>query len=197
MKRQESIGARVSQRKRSLRPSLAPFREARPNKSRRRLVQENEYTNDDIEAIKKQFGHLQHHGTGNPLNQRAPSAVADLAISNLAAIISTGRLGQVPSERSNDSLPQLATERGNSNEGSFWACRLRLAGSYGWTGLLLDENASTREPLPISEVKWFLVERDSDLTLLESKLDDSHWQQVKERVITVRQLAQLARNNDR
>jgi hypothetical protein len=199
MERESSIGARVSSRKRGLlflgggsddKESATDSSPPRP-RSRRKLLQEQHYTDDDIQVIKKKFGHYQHHGTGNPLAKRAPSTPIEYAATNLANIIQAGHVGKALSERS--STPQLKTERGNASDGSFWACRLRLAGSYGWTGLVIKENAKTDNPLPIEEVQYFLVESNDEMNVLKSKLSEQKWKQVQERVITVKQLADLAR----
>lgn len=189
MQRESSIGSRVSQRKRGFlqaHGSSPPAPTARPT-SRRKLTT-TEYTQDDIAVIKEKFGHYQHHGTGNPLNQRAPSAPRDMAVTNLANIILNGMVGSV----SSDSTPKLKTERGS--KGSFWTCRLRLAGSYGWTGLVLPSDAKSDNPFPVQNVKYFLVEGPEEVKKLEEKVCDSEkWHEVQGRVITVSQLAELAR----
>lgn len=189
MKRESSIGSRVAQRKRGF-----GIREEAPSpkrsKSRKTLIQN--YTEEDITLIKSKFGHYQHHGTGNPLAKRAPSTPPRFAITNLAAIIANGLVGQV----SSDSTPKLKTERGK--DGSFWTCRLRIAGSYGWTGLVLPSDTKTDNPLPINKVVWFLVESPQEKELLEKivcETDTIKWVEVKERVITVSQLAELARRD--
>lgn len=206
MQCEESIGSRVSQRKRGFgsflnheqrqeqdTSSSSPPPSARP-KSRRRLEVPQEYTSDDVFVIKETFGHYQHHGTGNPLAKRAPSSPPDFAVTNLAAIIQHGQVGKELSTRSTDSTtPQLTTERGKSNDGAFWMNRLRLAGSYGWTGLVLESDASSSNPLPIAEIKWFLVESEEERTLLQEKLTQEKWNQVQERVVTVSRLAEIAR----
>jgi hypothetical protein len=194
MERESSIGARVSSRKRGLfvlgGSDGNDDNNERPSpRSRRKLLQEN-YTQDDVQVIKETFGHYQHHGTGNPLAKRAPSTPQDHAVTNLANIIQAGHVGKLAES---NSIPQLKTERGNASDGSFWACRLRLAGSYGWTGLVLQENAKTSNPLPIEDVQYFLVESNDEMNVLRSKLSKAQWKQVQERVITVKQLADLAR----
>ena len=193
MRRQDSIGLRVSKRKRGF--FAATSKQGNDgsslSKSRRKLITVTEhYTDNDIEIIKQVYGHYQHHGTGNPLALRAPSSPKGFAVSNLANIIQDGHVGRLPSS---DSTPKLKTERGASGS-SFWTSRLRLAGSYGWTGLVLEENAKSNQPLPIQEVKYFLVESEEEINALQESLEQTHWSQVKERVITVSQLAEQARH---
>jgi hypothetical protein len=189
MYRENSIGSRVSQRKRGF-LSHPPSVEAPPSppKSRRKL-NTKEYTDNDVSIIKETYGDYQHHGTGNPLNQRAPSAPREMALTNLAAIIQNGSVGQ----ESSNSTPQLKTERGN--KGSFWTCRLRHAGQYGWTGLVLPQNAKSDQPFPIEHVSYFLLESASQVAKLKSQVSDLKWNEVKERVITVSQLAELAKRS--
>lgn len=183
MKREDSIGARVAQRKRGWN-----FFADTPRSRRKLNIQQEQYTDDDISVIKQVFGDYQHHGTGNPLNMRAPSTPSNQDVKTLAAIIQNGLVGQV----SSNSTPKLKTERGKS--GSFWVNRLRLAGSYGWTGLVLPKDCKTDNPLPIAKVKWFLVESLEEMELLKKILIESDkWEEVRERVITVAQLAELAR----
>lgn len=119
------------------------------------------------------------------------------AIRKLADVINDGHLGQSreslhsspTSTGSNLSdVPTLRTQRGNST-GSFWASRLRLAGAYGWTGIILPDDADTSQPFPISDALLFLVETDVERQLLESLIDSERWQEVKDRVMTIRQLA--------
>ena len=161
-----------------------------PSKSSRNLNTVTEhYTDDDIEIIKQVYGHYQHHGTGNPITSRAPSSPKGFAISNLVNIIQDGNVGNL---YSTDSTPKLKTERGTSGS-SFWTCRLRLAGKYGWTGLVLEENAQSDQPLPIQDIKYFLVESEEEINALKKSLEQTQWDQVKERVITVSQLAEQAR----
>jgi len=201
MKRESSIGSRVAQRKRGLfatsqqennDSTAAATASPPPSRSRRRLnIQKEEYTDDDIAIIKQTLGHHQHHGTGNPLAMRAPSSPGGFAVANLAAIIQHGQVGQV----SSDSTPKLKTERGTSGA-SFWTCRLRLAGSYGWTGLVLPEHAKTDNPLSIQDVTYFLVESLNDVNTVQQNLSMKKWNDVKERVVTVAQLAELARSGN-
>lgn len=203
MERESNIDARVASRKRGLfslgggsdderndneSNSTASPPPSQP-RSRRKLLQEN-YSQDDVEIIKEKFGNYQHHGTGNPIAKRAPSTPQEYAATNLANIIQAGHVGKLSES---NSIPQLKTERGNASDGSFWACQLRLAGSYGWTGLVLKEYAKTTNPLPIEDVQYFLVESNDEMNILKSKLSGTKWKEVQERVITVKQLADLAR----
>ena len=201
MDRNKSITSRVSQRKRE--SDFSPCNVERPSSRQRLKVstssaeapQESPQKVDsaDIDIIKAKFGDYKHHGTGNPLALRAPSTPKDHAVTKLADIIKNGVVGQA----SSDSTPKLKTERGQ--DGSFWTCRLKLAGSYGWTGLILPKDCKTDNPLPIESVKWFLVEKPADAELLEKTLcesDRAKWDGVRERVITVGRLADLARHID-
>ena len=58
-------------------------------------------------------------------------------------------------------MPQLRTEQGMAGS-SFWADRFRLAGQYGWTGLILPPDVDTSHPVPMDEVSYFLVETPQD-----------------------------------
>jgi hypothetical protein len=150
----------------------------------------------DIAIIQDKLGQYQHHGTGNPLAVRSPATPRGLAVENLATIIREGVLGQPPT----GSSPELKTERGKL--GSFWTNKVRRAGGYGWTGLLLPENTDTSHPLPIELVAWFLVEDEQELDTLRRCLmedDDAEdkWRSVQDRVITVSGLAErLMRGGD-
>lgn len=203
MESDSSIASGVSQRKRGAFPSQDVTRPS----NRRRLQGSTvpstapqtspprQNTSEDIEIIKSKYGGYQHHGTGNPLARRAPSSRTHLAVRNLAQIIQDGVLGQV---HSSNSIPSLKTERGSSN-GSFWTCRLELAGSYGWTGLVLPQDCKTNTPLPMEQVTWFLVDTSQEMELLKTTVcesDKQKWEQVQERVITVSQLAKLARGDN-
>lgn len=116
------------------------------------------------------------------------------AIRKLADVISDGHLGQTreslhSSTGSNLSdVPTLRTQRGQST-GSFWASRLRLAGAYGWTGIILPHDTDTSQPFPITDALWFLVETEEERQVLESLINSERWQEVKDRVVTIRQLA--------
>lgn len=160
---------------------------------------------EPVEIIKEKIGDYHHHGTGNPLVVRSPDTPPDTAIRNLAKIIRNGQLGatsSVPSagdasvDGSTNSIvtvSQFKTERGNI--GSFWTNKVRLAGSYGWTGLILQPNVDTSMPLSVVEQAiWFLVENDDELSKLRALLLESNllerWNAVKDRVVTVAQLAE-------
>jgi hypothetical protein len=156
----------------------------------------------DVEMIRTKLGDFKFHGTGNPLAMRSPTMPKTLAVDNLAAIIRSGHLGQ--EHNNSDSTPQLKTERGTNKEGSFWADRMRLAGKYGWTGLVLPPNADTSKRFPVSEVKWFLVEtqeeRNQLLSLLQQsseeagKNDDASWVESSliDRIVTISELADIS-----
>ena len=145
-----------------------------------------------IDTIKSKLGRYKHHGTGNPLAVRSPSTPRTLAVDNLAQIIRSGHLGLDRSDLSG-SVPKLRTERGNVNSGAFWVNSVELAGHYGWTGLILQPNVDTSTSLPISNVYLFLVEDDEERMHLESLLKDedggSRWNKVRDRVVTIEQLA--------
>ena len=111
---------------------------------------------------------------------------------NLAAVIRSGHLGVDRSDLSG-SIPKLRTERGNVNSGAFWLNSVALAGHYGWTGLILQSNVDTSTSLPISNVHLFLVEDDEERMHLETSLKEedggSRWNEVRDRVVTIEQLA--------
>ena len=145
-----------------------------------------------IDTIKSHLGRYKHHGTGNPLAVRSPSTPRTLAVDNLAAVIRSGHLGVDRSDLSG-SIPKLRTERGNANSGAFWVNSVALAGHYGWTGLILQPNVDTSKSLPISKVYLFLVEDDEERMHLETLLKDedggSRWNEVRDRIVTIEQLA--------
>ena len=68
-----------------------------------------------------------------------------------------------------------------------------LAGHYGWTGLILQPNVDTSTSLPISKVYVFLVEDEEERIHLETLLKEedcgSRWSEVRDRVVTIEQLA--------
>lgn len=149
----------------------------------------------DIDTIKSKLGRYQHHGTGNPLAMRSPSTPKTLAADNLAAIIKSGHLGADRRDLSG-SIPQLRTERGQVKSGAFWVNRVELAGHYGWTGLILQPDVDTSTSLPISRCIWFLVEDEAERTYLETLVTGeqndagtSRWNEVRDRVVTIEQLA--------
>uniref|UniRef100_A0A7S4MTW0 Uncharacterized protein n=1 Tax=Odontella aurita TaxID=265563 RepID=A0A7S4MTW0_9STRA len=144
----------------------------------------------DIAIIKEKLGNYRHHGTGNLLARRAPGMPEGVAVRKLAAIIRTGALG----ESASDSTPKLKTEVGGA--GSFWTHRLRHAGGYGWTGLILSVDVDSSRPLPVEQVCWFLVEDDKELEMLRSILlmEAGVWESVRDRCIAVAQLAQFVNN---
>lgn len=164
---------------------------------------------DPVEIIKEKIGSYQHHGTGNPLTVRSPETPQDLAVQNLAEIIRNGILGKAaPSEpsakatasESTNSLSTLTafkTERGST--GSFWTNKVRLAGAYGWTGLILQPDVDTSHPLPVvKDAVWFVVENEDELSKLRTlfiKWNNLEiWNSVKDRVVTVAQLAKQLRD---
>jgi len=155
-----------------------------------------------IAIIQSKLAKHKHHGTGNPLAVRSPTTPKTLAIDNLAAIIQSGHLGQDRTDISG-SIPQLRTERGRLNSGSFWVSSVDFAGHYGWTGLILPPDVDTSGALPISDVCWFVVETDEERGRLETLLlkgttgggesecaDSTRWDEVKDRVVTLSQLAE-------
>eukprot|EP00977_Amphora_coffeiformis_P015050 scaffold4341_cov161-Amphora_coffeaeformis.AAC.4 len=170
-----------------------------------RPASRQKFLTDPVEIIKEKIGSHQHHGTGNPLAVRSPETPPDLAIQNLAEIIRNGTLGkatvsassaEAAAEASTNSLSTMAafkTERGNT--GSFWTNKVRLAGGYGWTGLILQPNVDTSYPLPVVEnAVWFVVEHEDELTKLRTLvIEGNHlerWNAVKDRVVTLVQLAE-------
>jgi len=149
----------------------------------------------DIDTIKSKLGRYQHHGTGNPLAMRSPSTPKTLAADNLAAIIKSGHLGADRRDLSG-SIIQLRTERGQVKSGAFWVNRVELAGHYGWTGLILQPDVDTSTSLPISRCIWFLVEDEAERTYLETLVTGeqndagtNRWNEVRDRVVTIEQLA--------
>lgn len=193
------------ERKDNDRPTL--LEQERP-RSRRRFEEltdainndnSNNQSNADVDIIRQKLGKHRHHGTGNPLAVRSPRTLPDLAIRNLAVIIRNGTLGDVPTS---DSTPNLKTRMGNTNDHSFWTNPVEKAGSYGWTGLILPENTDTSQAYPVEQVEWFLVENVAEYNRLQSILqdevvkDDNHtssnntWETVKDRVVTIQQLAE-------
>ena len=140
-----------------------------------------------IAIIKEKLGDCQHHGTGNPLIVRSPDTPKDYAVQTLANILLEGVLGQPPQQ---SSVKLLRTERGKL--GSFWTSRLRLAGSYGWTGIVLPKDADSSKPFPVLEDDlWFLVETKHEKETLESLLlasSNDCWNIVKDRVVTIEEL---------
>ena len=148
-----------------------------------------------IDTIKSKLGRYQHHGTGNPLAMRSPSTPKTLAVDNLAVIIQSGHLGADRRDLSG-SIPQLRTERGQVKSGAFWVNSVGLAGHYGWTGLILQPNVDTSTSLPISKCIWFLVEDEKERTYLETLVTGEQndagtyrWNEVRDRVVTIEQLA--------
>jgi hypothetical protein len=226
---EDSIGERVKQRKRRRwgmfggwqhpqqenskwrerkddgRPTL--LEQERP-RSRRRFegpteaIRNNNQSNLDVDIIRQKLGKHRHHGTGNPLALRSPRTPPDLAVRNLAAIIRNGSLGDLPKS---DSTPTLKTRMGNTNDHSFWTNPVNKAGSYGWTGLIIPENADTSQAYPVEKVEWFLVENVEEYNRLQSILQDevvkdddrtnsnNTWETVKDRVVTIQQLAERLR----
>mmetsp|Transcript_40799 Transcript_40799/g.75507 ORF Transcript_40799/g.75507 Transcript_40799/m.75507 type:complete len:287 (-) Transcript_40799:238-1098(-) len=178
-------------------------------------AQKPEEKHQHIAIIKSKLGQHKHHGTGNPLALRSPTTPKTMAVDNLAAIICSGHLGQDSSNLSG-SIAQLKTERGTASEGSFWATAIELAGRYGWTGLILPPNTDTSEKLPISKVEWFLLETGEERERLEKLLRDPaeqehteggndserrhtnalgcKWDEVKDRVVVLKQLADTLSN---
>ncbi len=81
---------------------------------------------------------------------------------------------------------------------------MRLAGKYGWTGLVLPPNADTSKLFPVSEVKWFLVETHEErkqlISLLQQsseeagKLGDASWVESSliDKIVTISELANLS-----
>ena len=151
-----------------------------------------------IDTIKSHLGRYKHHGTGNPLAVRSPSTPRTLAVDNLAEIIRSRHLGVDRSDLSG-SIPKLRTERGNVNSGAFWVNSVALAGHYGWTGLILQPNVDTSTSLPTSKVYLFLVEDNEERMHLETLLKDedggSRWNDVRDRVVTIEQLAKRFSEN--
>ena len=181
-----SIALRVSRRKRKWR-----WGQGREEGKSERQQRKHDA---DICMIREKLGDYQHHGTGNPLVARSPTTPKDHAVRNLAEIIKNGVLGQPASE----STPQLKTQCGNSSNGSFWSTRVRLTGSYGWTGIILPDNADCSKPFPVIEkASWFLVKDQNELMLLESllKVDEERWKCVKDRLVTISQLAEHSRRS--
>jgi hypothetical protein len=154
----------------------------------------------DVELIKEKLGVYKHHGTGNPLLVRSPTTPKDLAIRNLAGVIQTGVIGLPTS----NSTPTLKTEVGKNSE-SFWTNRVRLAGSYGWTGLILPEDADASKPFPVAQALWIVVQDDSEYDHLKALLLDASsgsngnakWESTRRKVVTISQLAdQLRKGRD-
>jgi hypothetical protein len=178
-----SIASRLSQRKRKRDQDVHDDEQTKQQQKQR---------NADILVIREKLGDYQHHGTGNPLSLRSPTTPKDQAVQNLDKIIKVGVLG-LPST---NSTPHLKTERGSSS-GSFWTTRIRLAGSYGWTGIILPSDADFSKPFPVVEkASWFLLENENEQTQLElSLLSESkdRWNSVRDRVVTISQLAERLR----
>lgn len=144
----------------------------------------------DIELLQDRLGDYQHHGTGNPLTVRSPTTPKDYAVRTLAHILNEGVLGQTLEESPSTKFV-LKTERGKS--GSFWTSRVRLAGSYGWTGIILPKDADTSQPFPIENASWILVEDHDELRLLKSLVETERWRRLKDRIVTTSTLAKRLR----
>jgi hypothetical protein len=147
--------------------------------------------NNDIELIKEKLGSYKHHGTGNPLLVRSPTTPEDFAVRNLAGVIKDGVVG-LPTT---NSTPKLKTEVGQNGE-SFWTNRVSLAGSYGWTGLILPEDADSSKSFPLENSLWILVEDDGEYDNLKSLLlesDGDKWESIARKVATISQLADQLR----
>jgi hypothetical protein len=182
-----SIASRVSQRKRRWRWGEGIQDDTVEQQ------QQKKKRDADICIIREKLGDYRHHGTGNPLAARSPTTPKDLAVRNLAEIIKNGVLGQPTSE----STPQLKTQCGKSSSGSFWKTRVRLAGRYGWTGIILPSDADCSKPFPVTEkASWFLVTDQNELVQLESLLkgDVEKWKAARDRLVTISQLAERSRH---
>eukprot|EP01083_Nonionella_stella_P243920 849486_1 len=105
---------------------------------------------EDISTIKKNLCDYQHHGTGNPLIVRCPTTSKDYAVLKLVEIIKQGSVGKLANSSTSF---QLKTERGKSGT-SFWTTQIPLAGSYGWTGVIIPSCADSSQPLPTEKVSW-------------------------------------------
>ena len=175
-------------------PLLGPFDGQKRRRSRRRQ------SANEIDVIRQYLGDCQHHGTGNPLAARSPTMPDNYAVIKLAEIIESGYVGQpfpsrgeysmsVSSTASSDSLKavKLKTERGKL--GSFWTSRLRLAGAYGFTGLILPPDTNSSKPFPIDQVLWFLLQTEEERQVLKSLVSKEMWEKVEKRVVTTAQLA--------
>lgn len=154
---------------------------------------------NDVELIKERLGDCKHHATGNPLLVRSPTTPKDLAIRNLAGVIQSGAIGL----RTSNSTPTLKTEVGRNSE-SFWTHRVWLAGSYGWTGLILPEDADASKPFPVAQALWIVVQDDSEYNHLKELLllgdassgsnENATWESIRGKVVTISQLADQLRN---
>jgi hypothetical protein len=74
---------------------------------------------------------------------------------------------------------------------------VRLAGRYGWTGIILPSDADCSKPFPVTEkASWFLVTDQNELVQLESLLkgDAEQWKSVRDRLVTISQLAERSRH---
>ena len=149
--------------------------------------------NMDLELIKEKLGNYKHHGTGNPLLVRSPTTPKDLAVRNLAGVIKNGVIVGLPTT---NSTPKLKTEVGKNGE-SFWTKRVCLAGSYGWTGLILPEDTDSSKPFPVEHALWILVQDSREYDNLKSLLLESDhgdkWETTMRKVVTISQLADQLR----
>jgi hypothetical protein len=164
----------------------------------------------EIDIIKHHLGDYQHHGTGNPLAARSPTMPRNYAVRKLADIINHGHIGQTISSSSTRSINStnsssssssfdnnklastLKTERGRL--GSFWTTRLRLAGSYGWTGIILPKDTYTSKPFPVENSVYFILDNDDELQLLKSLVDPIKWSKIESKAITTAKLANQLKN---
>ena len=203
--RPQPFGLRSSSARSGSSGSIRLQQQQRPRRRSRR-----QRSTSEIDVIRHYLGDCQHHGTGNPLAVRAPTMPQHYAVKKLADVINNGFIGQRPSQSSSTSTLslnstnsttsgskqqmgfKLKTERGKL--GSFWTTRLRLAGSYGWTGIILPKDADTSQPYPIDSASYFLVENDEELQLLQSLIDPDIWPTIQSRVITTTKLANNLKN---